>query len=187
MSTRARLVLGLTLAGAIALLSHSRAEAKSSYPSYIQEFFCGSSFGNPGRSGCTQVYAPQSPICTDHSQPQPPCRLCHIQGTTGSGTIQTPFGVSMLARGLSGGNTSVCAALSAVATDNVDSDGDGKTDVAELETFADPNTAANVSWAEEPTPSYGCGVVSDSPGGWMAATVSMLAALVVLRRTRRRT
>jgi MYXO-CTERM domain-containing protein len=93
----------------------------------------------------------------------------------------------MLARGLSGGNTSVCAALSAVAADNVDSDGDGKTDVAELETFGDPNTAANISWAQEPTPTYGCGVASDSPGGGMAATVSMLAALVVLRRTRRRT
>lgn len=187
MSTRARLALGLMLAGAIVALSPSPAGAKSSYPSYIQEFFCGNSFGNAGRSGCTQAYAPQSPVCTDRSQPEPPCRLCHIQGTTGSGTIQTPFGVSMLARGLSGGNTSVCSALSAMATDNVDSDGDGKTDVAELETFGDPNTAANVSWAEEPTPSYGCGVASGSRGGWLATSVSMLAAAFVVRRTRRRT
>jgi len=27
----------------------------------------------------------------------PPCRVCHIQGTTGAGSVQTPFGVSMRA------------------------------------------------------------------------------------------
>jgi hypothetical protein len=187
MSRRKQLLLGSLLGGAIALLSPSFARAKTRYPGYIQDYFCGGNSGGPGGgSGCSGGgTATGSPICQNKSQTEPPCRLCHIQGTTGSGTIQTPFGVSMLARGLSGSNGSVCSALAALAADDVDSDGDGTTDVVELENLTDPNTAANVSWAEEPTPTYGCGVAPGPRGGWLAAAVSMLAALL-LRRSRRR-
>jgi hypothetical protein len=185
MSTRARLVLGLTLAGAIALLAAAPALAKDNFPACIQCFFCGPGIPGSQRCGCPSMgSAPGSAIC--QNTPPPPCRLCHIQGTTGSGTIQTPFGVSMLAHGLSGSNTSVVSALGAPGMDKVDSDGDGTTDVTELDRLSDPNTAANVMWAQEPTPTYGCGVASGSRGGWLAASASILAALFVLRRTRRR-
>ena len=39
---------------------------------------------------------------------QPPCSLCHLRGSTGAGTADTPFALSMKARGLStSDNTSV--------------------------------------------------------------------------------
>jgi hypothetical protein len=179
MSTRTRLLLVLTLGGAIAPLLPASALAKQRYPQIIQSYFCG---GN-GPDACPgRGTAPNAPIC----QTQPPCRICHIQGTTGSGTIQTPFGVSMLARGLSGDNGSVCTALSALDADKVDSDGDGTPDTVELENLDDPNTAANVKLVDEPTPTYGCGVASGTGGRWLLATVSTLVALFVLRRARRR-
>ena len=43
----------------------------------------------------------------------PPCRLCHIQGTTGAGSVATPFGISMLARGMTGSGSSLVPALEA--------------------------------------------------------------------------
>jgi hypothetical protein len=182
MSMRARLFLVSALGGAIALLSPSSALAKTSFPNCIQAFFCGSVPGSE-RCMCPPVAPPPMPprICQNLDTP-PPCRVCHIQGTTASGTIQTPFGVSMLAHGLSGDNTSVCAALSTMTS--VDSDGDGRTDLAEIQNLDDPNTAAQVSWLDQPTPTYGCAI--GAGGRWLLATVSTLAGLVVLTRRRRR-
>jgi hypothetical protein len=81
----------------------------------------------------------------------------------------------------------VCAALAALDADHVDSDGDGTTDVSEIENLADPNTAANVKWAEEPTPTYGCAIALGAGGRWLVATASALAGLVILTRRRHRT
>jgi hypothetical protein len=187
MSMRARLLLVSALGGAIALLSPSSVLAKTDYPLCVQAYFCGpAAISGSERCRCPNMGTmPGAPICMNPMQTQPPCRLCHIQGTTGPGTIQTPFGVSMLAHGLSGDNSSVCTALAALDADHVDSDGDGMTDVYEIASGAgDPNTAANVSWSNEPTPTYGCAIGAGRR--WLLATVSTLVGLVVLRRRRRR-
>ena len=116
--------------------------------------------------------------------PAPPCRLCHIQGTTGSGTIQTPFGVSMAAHGMSGDRSSLYPALDALDTDKVDSDGDGVPDIDELKVDTDPNTPADVTLSTEPPTSYGCGI---APGaGQPGRALALFAAAALVLRLRRR-
>ena len=117
---------------------------------------------------------------------QPPCRLCHIQGTTGPGSVQTPFGVSMLAYGLTGSADTVPPALNGLAIDRIDSDGDTVTDIDELLANTDPNTAADVPLGPaDQDPTYGCAVAG--PGarrqsGLLALAVSLAAAAVSFGR-----
>jgi hypothetical protein len=119
---------------------------------------------------------------------EPPCRLCHIQGTTGSGTIQTPFGVSMLAHGMTKSGETVTPALDAMAADRTDSDGDGRPDIDELAADEDPNTAVNVPLGPG-GPTYGCAVGPGRPAsaGGAAALSAVLAMVAIGRRRRRRT
>ena len=89
---------------------------------------------------------------------EPPCSLCHLRGSTGAGTADTPFALSMKARGLAASdNTSVVTALDAMVRDKVDSDGDGAPDIQEIENDTDPNTPANVSLSGDVGPNAGCG------------------------------
>jgi uncharacterized protein (TIGR03382 family) len=82
----------------------------------------------------------QSELKLDYA---PPCSICHVNGQTGEGTPIELFAWSMRARGLTGSRNSLVPALMADETDNVDSDGDGITDIDELRNGTDVNSPAN--------------------------------------------
>jgi len=120
----------------------------------------------------------------------PDCSVCHSGGRTGVGTVNTPFGTAMRARGLVKFDVpSLEAALAKMTSDKVDSNGDGVLDVEELRQGKDPNPAAGTAGAgaEEPV-TYGCvGRVaphgeSDGRGG--LAALGLLAVAVLARRRR---
>lgn len=115
----------------------------------------------------------------------PPCRLCHIQGTTGAGSVSTPFGLSMLAHGLTKDRTTLTSALTALRADRVDSDGDGVPDIAELMADTDPNTPVDAPLSAQ-APTYGCDT-SGTNGRNLATCVAltMVIAGVALGRRRR--
>lgn len=76
------------------------------------------------------------------SPPPQSCGLCHTNGITGNGTVNTPIGRALRMRGLvANDEPSLIAALDTLATDMVDSDSDGITDVAELMAGTNPNVA----------------------------------------------
>ena len=114
----------------------------------------------------------------------PACTLCHSSGGVGgnASTVDTPFGKSMVARGLRGATDSgdgggaldagaidptLQQALDAMRRDGVDSDGDGAEDLDELAWGTDPNTYDGLKPNSTPAVSYGCQMLpgSRSPGG----------------------
>ncbi len=115
----------------------------------------------------------------------PSCALCH-QGPQAVGTVVTPFGMSLRARGLvSFNNAALRSALEKLEADKVDSDGDGVPDIEELKTGRDPNRAEATGGDGEPIleevlpePTYGCGV---APGG---LSLGLAGLLLVLQRRR---
>lgn len=112
----------------------------------------------------------------------PDCSLCHANGQTGFGTVTTPFGTSMRARGLVAQNIgSLDTALDALAAEKTDSDHDGVPDIDELEAGTDPNVAGG---GQVTPPSYGCFDVTGQPTSPLALLPVALAW--VLRRTRSR-
>jgi hypothetical protein len=116
----------------------------------------------------------------------PPCRLCHIQGTTGAGSVQTPFGISMLARGLTQDESTLIPALTAMDTQKVDSDGDGVDDITEILEDRDPNTPLPASLSSG-APTYGCGTAGTvCTRGWPLFAAAAGLLLAIRRRSRAR-
>ena len=126
------------------------------------------------------------------------CALCHTNGITGSGTVNTPIGRALRMRGLTANNAaSLNAALDALATDAVDSDNDGVTDVAELMAGTSPNVANAMTGGGAgggtgggegggggsviiiPPPKFGCGAA-------VVPELLFFAGLVPLLRSRKR-
>jgi hypothetical protein len=76
------------------------------------------------------------------ASPPQSCSLCHVNGITAVGTVNTPIGTALRARGLMLlSDSSLMTALDQLAADAVDSDKDGVTDVAELMAGTNPNVA----------------------------------------------
>ena len=108
----------------------------------------------------------------------PACTLCHETESGGFGTVTTPFGRSMMARGLVAQNLgSLDTALDALAAEHTDSDGDGVPDIDELKAGSDPNVAGGGSVTP---PSYGC-FDSSGQSGSPLALLPLVLVWVVLR------
>ncbi|MFO0597969.1 MAG: thrombospondin type 3 repeat-containing protein [Myxococcaceae bacterium] len=74
------------------------------------------------------------------------CSLCHTNGVTGTGTVNTLLGTALRGKGMTSGNTnSVGAALDALEAASSDVDGDGVTDVDELKAGTNPNVAESAT------------------------------------------
>ena len=133
-----------------------------------------------GVAGASQDYPAQ--VATHLSLDYVPgCNLCHIGAKTGIGTAQTPFALSMRARGLHSADASLVApALDALQRDGVDSDHDGVTDIQELLARTDPNVAGGGANALRGDPAYGCTT------GSTASLLAIAFALLFARRAARR-
>lgn len=113
----------------------------------------------------------------------PPCSICHAGGDTRRGTVTTPFGTTMRARGLVAySDASVATALKALDAERKDSDRDGVSDVDELRAGTDPNLVSGEALPDPPV--YGCVTArSTTPdAGWLVVIGAVLAR--VLRRGR---
>ena len=115
---------------------------------------------------------------------QVPCAVCHIKGNTGGSTPITAFALSLRDRGLSGDRASLSSALSQLATDGTDSDGDGVGDIDELKAGTDPNSSANADIATLQAPGYGCGGTAPHGGGGPAAAGAAALGWLLVRRRR---
>jgi hypothetical protein len=135
-----------------------------------------------GLARASSVYPPEVRAHLSLSY-TPACTLCHNTPSGGIGTVTTPFGKSMMARGLVAQNiASLDTALDALAAEKTDSDHDGVPDIDELKAQTDPNVAGG--GAVTP-PSYGCFDVTGQTGSPLGLLL-VAVALLLWRLSRRR-
>ena len=112
----------------------------------------------------------------------PGCELCHAAATDPVGAAATPFGKSMVAKGLVASDTaSLSKALEGLRAAGVDSDGDGAEDLDELSWGGDPNHADLPESGNSDPVTYGCSSgrvpLSGSGGaGFLCGVIALLAA-----------
>jgi MYXO-CTERM domain-containing protein len=135
----------------------------------------------------------------------PACVTCHV-GVPGPTTSVQPFSLAMQMRGLGGGANTVAPAAMKMATDMVDSDGNGTDDVDQLKQGCNPNddtpetsgaTCGSSSGTGgstgsggndiAPVTAYGCGAqLAPGPASWQGALALAAAAALAFGRRRRR-
>jgi len=118
----------------------------------------------------------------------PSCAICHEGGRGGTGTVTTPFGRAMMARGLKAGDTAaLTSALDQMAAEKVDSDGNGVSDIDQLKMGKDPNGGSGVAMGAPPV-EYGCGgaTVARANNGDGMLIALIVGGLVLARRRRAR-
>lgn len=112
----------------------------------------------------------------------PECAICHTSGRVGGrGTVNTPFGAAMRARGLVlYDEASLKTALDKMEADGLDSDGDGTIDVDAVRMGKNPNPPSDV-------PTYGCvgRVAPAAPTDSSLAALGMLVLAAAIIRRRR--
>ena len=114
------------------------------------------------------------------SEATPTCATCH-DGPTRKGTVTTPVGAALRARGLvAHDETSLVKALDTSRADKQDSDGDGAIDVEELRTGASPNVASPSADPGLASEEAGCQLTPSSRSWGHGATAPMILLLAVL-------
>lgn len=117
----------------------------------------------------------------------PGCDLCHAAAVDPVGGVDTPFGKSIVAKGLLASDpASLKKALDAMRAAGVDSDGDGAEDLDELSWGGNPNVADLPEGGNSEPITYGCAASRVPVEGWGAGAAFGLMALVAARRARRR-
>ena len=127
----------------------------------------------------------------------PSCTLCHSAGLGGNvGLVNTPFGKSLVARGLLGATSAeldagfspdggtpdptLVSALAKMQVDQVDSDGDGALDLDELTWGGDPNTYDGLKSNPNQALNYGCSVSRPASASGLSGAVLSIAILVLV-------
>lgn len=130
----------------------------------------------------------------------PRCTLCHSQASDAAAQspVDTPFGMSLIARGLLGETVpdadagasvdaetidpTLLAALAAMRRDDVDSDGDGAQDLDELSWGADPNVFDGFHSNPVAPPQYGCEIGRRTESHNAAWFIVLGSAVIAARR-----
>ena len=153
-------------AAALLLLSPARAHAHSTFPTLI----------------AANLDMPCVPACT----------ICHKDTLGGFGTVNEPFGKAMQGAGLNFIEPTLGPALAKLEQEQIDSDGDGESDIAELREGRDPNGKIDLCGQAALAARYGCGAHIATPPTQRdssAAVGALLTALVLgasLHRSARR-
>jgi cytochrome c551/c552 len=116
----------------------------------------------------------------------PSCDLCHAAAADPVGPASTPFGKSMIAKGLLADDpASLTKALDGLRAAGVDSDGDGAEDLDELSWGGDPNHADVPESGNTDPVTYGCSAGRVPVEGGGAGLLFGAIALLAARRRRR--